>query len=325
MTKEVRELLDKISTFDNGPKRRSVLSADKCIINFIAHLHWLKSRHCKTTYSDKYLVSVAFQKPKRFGSDAEVAAYCRVHLCVAILQLEKVVTQMRQGKSTVSAHSLRRYKLLLRDYLHDLKPIAEYLERRKNKNYAFFEGAKFYGVMAWQIFRASSQLSIMSLNESIKLDHKVTHIAAIFMLRQALEAKFQRIVHVQIYDAEHQNPKLRHDFHYTFIKKNLSFYEFTSVSFELLEYIYTWCSVIVHKAYQPLVWQLSYALQVSSGLFSDGPLDHSGGWSINGGVRIKDTDHMQSSFAQHFCSSYDHGIWCLEPSTPEAVSMYSAI
>jgi len=140
------------------------------------------------------------------------------------------------------------------------------------------------------------------------------------MLRQALEAKFERIVQVIPYNTSGDTPKLKHDFHYSFIKTNVARFQFTSVNFSLLEHIYQWCNVIVHSAVQPFAWQVPYAQETCSGLFASGPSRvRGGGWSIHGGVRILDKDSMQEAFAKHFCNSYDHGVWCIEYGEPEAV------
>lgn len=73
------------------------------------------------------------------------------------------------------------------------------------------------------------------------------------------------------------------------------------------------------EAVQPLAWQLPYALEVTEGLFKDGPQTRSGkGWSMFGGVQIADVAAMQAAFASHFIASYDHGIWALDWHEPEA-------
>lgn len=325
MTNEVRALLDKINAIDNLSKQKNSHSADTCVKNFLSHLQWLEDRHCKKTWPDEYLVSNCYNRFRWFATDAEASAYCRVNLYIATRQFEKLSKEMINAKGVITHQKLKQYKAIIRDYIFDLKPIAEHLERRKKKEYNFFTGQKNYGLMSWQIFLASRQLAAMSLDKSIQLDHKASHIAATFMLRQALEAKFERVIHVTLHDKSGQNPKIRHDFNYNFIKDNQNFFAFTAVDFLLLRKIYTWCNTIVHKAIQPLVWQLTYALDISKGLFSDGPLNDNGGWSINGGVRITDTDQMQKSYIEHFCKTYEHGLWCTEQQTPEAVCNYSQV
>jgi hypothetical protein len=326
MTKTARTLLAKL---DFGPikqHRKIRKSTDKCISEFLDHLHWLKSRHIKKNHSDGYLVSTCFEKPRVLKNDAEVNAYCRVHLAVAIKSLENLIKQIRGNNGKINHTSLRKYSEAIRDYLFDLRPLVEHLERRKDPSYEFFSGGKNYSVHTWELFRLSRQLAIQSAyrKEPFHVDHKTSQIASIFVLRQALEAKFERIIAVALYDSLGQTPKLRHGFHYDFINANPAYFEFTSVHFSLLKKLYDWCNVVVHRAFQPYAWQIDYAHSISSGLFASGNLNKNGGWSIHGGVRIHDLSAMQSAFIAKFCKEYDHGIWCVETSTPEAVTDYYA-
>lgn len=322
MANPARTLLDKLDA-DLGPKAKCVKkSANACLADFISHLQWLKSRHCQKSYKDDYLVPVLFQKPRLFASETERVAYCKCHLLVAINQLENLLTIMRDGKNSISHTQFKKHKPLLRDYLFDLMPIVEHLERKKDPRYEFFRGVKAYGMTGWQVFKASKQLSVLSVQQPIKIDHRGSQVASVFMLRQALEVKFERLVAASLHDKTGQTPKVRHDFYYSFIKQNLSLYEFTSVDFSLLRYVYIWCNVFVHRAIQPLAWQLPYALDICSGLFSDGQLNIKGGWSINGGVRVINQCKMQQTFAEYFRNNYKHGQWCIEYGTPEAVCDY---
>ncbi|MCZ4303852.1 hypothetical protein O4G98_03825 [Zoogloeaceae bacterium G21618-S1] len=241
-------------------------------------------------------------------------------MIVAISQFERLIAEMKAGHTEVKAEKLRKFSPLVHDYLHDLRPIVEYLERRKDPDYEFFRGSKSYQPMGWQLFRASRQLAVMTVNSAIRIDHNVSHIAAVFMLRQALEVKFERIIGVSLLDKWYQSPKLRHGFHYGFIKDNLSYFEFASVDFARLEQIYKWCSVLLHQAIQPFAWQLPYAFSVTEGLFDSDPVTETGHWSIHGGVRICGKAAMQNAFAEHFVRSYDHGIWCVQYGDTEAVS-----
>lgn len=318
-----RSLLNKIDGTKfpgNSPVRASY---DTCLSNFLAHLKWLKNRHCPKNYSDQHLVSVLFKSPGKFKSDSEKIAYCRSHLSVATDQFEKLITNLKNSKGQLTAHTVKKNTDQIRDYLHDLRPIAQELELRKNPNYSFFDGGKYYGAMGFQIYNASIELSKATKKNPVKLDHKLSQIASVFILRQALEIMFQRIIAVYFHDSMLQTPKLRHEFHYEFIKKNLDMFEFIEVDFKLLKKIYSWCNFSVHTATQPLVWQLSYAHQITSGLFATGQLHQKGGWSIHGGIRILDLKLLQEKFIEHFNKQNKSGnIYCVHCQKPEAVHKY---
>lgn len=265
-----------------------------------------------------------YGKPRPLRKDVEIAAYCRVHLQIAVQQFEQLICTMKSNKGKVSNTVLRTYSETVRDYLFDLQPIVEFLERKKDGKYEFFRGRKSYGVMSWELFRVSRQLAIQSSfrNKPLHIDHKTAQIVSIFVLRQALEAKFERIVAVILYDKNAQTPRLRHGFHYDFVADNPNYFEFTSVDFLLLRKIYEWCNTIVHRAYQPFAWQVSHAQSICAGLWAHGPMTARGGSSIHGGIRILDVDGMQTTFVKHFINSYEHGIWCVNFGAPEAVTGY---
>lgn len=301
-------------------------SANQCLLDVLDHLKWLQSRHAAKTYTCEYIVATAYGKPRSLCKDVEVAAYCRVHLQLATQQFEKLIKELKGANGIVPMTNLRRFSEIVRDYLFDLLPIVEFLERRKDASYEFFRGGKSYGVASWEIFRVSRQLAIQSAfrGKPFHIDHKTSQIASIFVLRQALEAKFNRIIGVYFFDKNEKTPKVKHDFHYAFIASNPDCFEFTSVDFSLLGKIYDWCNSIVHQAYQPLAWQISHAQSVCSGLWADGPNTQKGGWSIHGGVRILNLEDMQGRFARHFAASYDHGIWSVVFVKPEAVTSFYA-
>jgi hypothetical protein len=160
---------------------------------------------------------------------------------------------------------------------------------------------------AWEIFQSARLIQAQGIHKNIHLDQKSSQIASIFLLRQAMEVKFSRLIGVYFHDINGGTPRLKHDFHYKFIEDHIRFYDFKFVDFTLLQKIYDWCNVIVHGAFQPLPWQVAYAMQICAGLFMDG--EHEGGWSMYGGIVVNDKAAMQQAFCGYFAASYDHGFW----------------
>lgn len=315
-----QQLLQKIRPHHGQrPIRRSAID---CLTAFNEHLKWLRDRHLKKSWSDEYIISVAFRKSRKLESAAEEMAYCRVHLKLAVDFFQAMYDEINSNKKKPVAKNLNKYSELITDFIFDLMPIATYLEQKKDPNYEFLRGGKFYGVESFQIFNLSVDLSANSkLSENHpRLDHKTSQIASVFLLRQALEAKFERIVAVSLQDRKGDTPRLKHNFHYDFVKSNIHLYEFNNTNFTSLKTIYEWCSTVVHRPYQPLAWQISYAHHICGPLWHSGPLNRHGGYSVYGGVRILNIDSLRSEFINHFNSSYDHGIWCVNNYAPEAVT-----
>jgi hypothetical protein len=69
------------------------------------------------------------------------------------------------------------------------------------------------------------------------------------------------------------------------IRPHLSQIQFT-VDFNDLVKVYKWSNFYLHAGWRDFVWVPGYALQFLRPLFADTGRTPSGGWSINGGVRM---------------------------------------
>jgi hypothetical protein len=310
-------LLEKLRTSQRS-KASGRISAGKALSNFGDHLQWLMSRHIKKPLSDEYLAGICFGKIHALEGDAAVNAYCRVHLAIAADCFSELAAGLVK-RSARKSKGLKRNAEIIRNYLFDLKGIAEHLEQRKNPGYQFLSGAKNDNVRpTWQIFQLSRQLIIGAGLPESDFHHSASKIAAVFVLRQALEAKFGQLVAVDVYNSFGQIPRLKHDFHYEFIADNPAYFSFKAVDFALLKKIYDWCNEVINRLYQPYAWQIAYAHKICSGLF-DSPSSPSGGRrSTRDAVEIDNATGMQLAFMDRFISTYPQGIWALEAGTPEA-------
>jgi len=312
-------LLDKIGPHPSKASKR--ISANKAVEDFANHLDWLCSRHVKKSYNQSYLVGWVFGTKRTFNKKSEADGYCRANLLVANRCFKDLLVQMRGGRVKITSKSLQNYSEIVRSYVFDLKPVAEHLERQKDKDYVLFVGWQNYGVHTWEVFRVSRQLAIQSAfrGQLFHMDFKTSQIASVFVLRQALEAKFFRLVGVEIYNKDGDSPKLRHMFHYDFIVSHPHYFTFRHVAFTDLKKIYEWCNDVVHHVYHAVAWELDFAHEICKGLFNPVSVPPGSGWSINNAVEIKKVDDMQHEFMRHFVVSYHHGIWAIEAASPEAL------
>ncbi len=302
----------------------SRISADKAVSDFVDHLVWLKNRHVKKAWQQKYIVDQTFNTIGIVRNDADIMAHCRVHLAVATNQLKKIVIRMKGEASQISEESLKRYGDVLSDYAFDLMPIATHLGRKTDPDYVFMEGMKNRHVMSSEIFRFSKQLARQSTVQTAEhqADHKISQIASVFVLRQALELKFQRLIGVMLYNREFEMPRLDHGFHYNFVLKNPGFFSFKAVEFSLLRRIFSWCNLIVHRAYQPWAWQVDYAHEVCEGFFAPRESEPGTMWSIHNAVEIRDLLTMQRLFVDHVLKLEKiekDGPWATDFRDPEAM------
>lgn len=329
MVKPVTNLLNKLEPEYRKHRKEIRTPAEQALNDFSDHLQWLVKRHAKESYQEKYLLDGCFAKSRIFKTDAEVNAYCRVHLYVAVLQFQALLKDMTDDNGKIPNKNIKRYATIIREYIFDLKDIAEHLERQKDKDYVFFSGSKSYGVMSWQVFRLSCQLAVQSTLARMKspIEHRPAQIASIFVLRQALETKFDKLIGVFLHDSNGQSPRIRHDFKYNFIKDNKHFFDFKAANFESLKVVYDWCNEIVHGVYQPFAWQIAYAHQICGGLFWSLETAPGEGWSINNAVEVMGIGNMQAAYVSYFLNEHDKltkndknkVIWVICTREPEAV------
>lgn len=283
------------------------------------HIDWLAAKNAPKKYSDDYISSNCFSKAIWFDTTA-YKAFCRVNLQLGAKHFKKLVQEIKAQPSENLEKAISKTWPFLHDTLHDLRPFANFLESSKNKDYVFFEGGKSARAESWALYDFSKALyfNTRDIENPLKHHHKESHAASAFVLRQALEVKFERVIGVTAFDKNGSEPRLKHGFHYEFAKKHPELFDFQNLKFELVKRVYDWCSHVVHNALQPLAWQMPYAFEICHGLYASGEHGPGGGWSIHGGVRVLDVCEMQCKFSQYLLDNYDHGLWCFYFRKPEA-------
>lgn len=293
----------------------SFIDGKSAAVNLFDHyLDQLRIRHCKKQWSQEYKSGVAFRRDSFFSSSAELTQFCRVSLFLAQEQISRLVKEIEAINADDLDVALMNTTIV--DYIFDLKQVIEHLERAKTPDFVLFSGGKNYQAESFELFRLSSALLIGQLDKGA---HKTRQIAAVCVLRQSLESRFQRIIGVELHDKDGKGPKVRHGFYYKFIADNQDEVELRDCNLKAISSVYDWCNDIVHGAYQPLSWQLPFAHQVCAPLFFSGKSDDGNRWSVYGAARIRNLESMRQSFLGYFAGAYDNGIWCSECLNPEAL------
>jgi hypothetical protein len=314
-------LLDKLGDRFSGDRYKDT-SAEAALTLFVEHLDWLKSRHVKKSYQADYLVRTCFQKDPAPSNRAESNAYCRAHLSIAVEMFKLVVENLRAGKISIDVSVVNRADII-RDYIFDVKVIAEYLERQKNPSYQFFIGGKSHHLASFELFALSRQLASQSIvtGSENKLDHRAATVAAVCLLRQALELKFERLCAVNVYHEKKRRPRLKSDFYYVFICENINHFNFKYANFPHVTQVYVWCHNVVHQAFQPLAWQIDFAPVVTEKIFRPKEFEFGKSWSIFQAVEVADLALLRKKFEDYFMQSRkgdDRVGWKFEPFDPEA-------
>lgn len=295
--------------------------ADKAVKDFLAHLTALERKHAPNSLSDKYLASQVFGRSRALKNDVERAAYCRCHLKIALSQFGLLVSEFHDpAVNSITMARLAPWKDIVVDYIFDLLEIVPFLER-KTPGYVFFNGVKNADVHSWQVYVLSRRLAYQSVYQGRlpQFDHKPAQIAAIFVLRQSLELRFERLIGVYPEDKKGKRPRLKHGFHQEFIGAHPNYFQCHGFSIVDLQPVYDWCSEIVHLAYQPYAWQTAWALELCGQLLGTRSVPAGQHWNIANAVEVVDVSGMQSAFEAYFLKNYDHGSWRMTRMCPEEI------
>lgn len=274
-------------------------------------------------YSDEYLVEVCFNK-KEYMTPSEAMAYCHISLIVGVKYLRRYLDKVEREYEVRGDQAIIDASKSLQNYLHDFRPLAEYAVRVKEKDYVFFNGSKSSMSRTWDLYWLSSVLSYaasIAVENPLVGAHRECSVASVFVLRQAMEVKFERVVGVWLIDKKLNSPRYWHGFHYDFIRTHVEHFEFDGFNLSVLRAIYQWCSMIVHSTHVPLAWLLPMAHEYCGGLFSGGRQSEDGSWSIYGAIRVKNTDDMQRAFVDYFFREYDNGLYCIDFFESESVNL----
>jgi hypothetical protein len=297
--------------------------ADRAMADFLADLRALDQTHNRgKAIRPDLLAERAFARARPVTDERARISHCRYHLRLATEQLSLLDQEMRAPhQGALTQPTLEQFGRLITDTLFDLIDILPFLQR-KVKGWHYLTGHKNFRVDSWEVFLLARGLAFQSTftGSGPLFDHKAAQIASLFVLRQALELRFERLIAVYPINATEEGPRLRHGFHHAFLVAHPHFFETADgLNIKALFHLYDWLSEIVHKAYQPYAWQISFALQRAGELLHTCSVPAGQAWSIHNAVTIPDVSAMQAAFEEHFLATYDHGTWRMIRARPEAV------
>lgn len=288
---------------------------------FVELVSSFKKAHVRKKPKNLYLAEKVFSVKELFDI-SDYRQYCRGNLYMGAVKLASLVDEIKAAASGTNrdVEVIKRFKDVLHDYLFDLKWVIDFLEGEKRPGFRLFDGGKSVRTETFHVYHFSRSLAYSAhANENVLSHfHKEAQTVSAFVLRQALELKFERAVNVDLRGSDAKKPRLKHGFHYQFMLSNPELFKCEGTELPVIKKIYDWCSHIVHTGHQPWIWQMPYAFDLCSSLFGWGDLNSRGGGTVFGGIRVMDVPAMQLRFMEHFVKSYDHGLWCMSPLKPEA-------
>ena len=297
-------------------------TVDTAVATLLAEIAALDDQHNRRkTLSQDQLAEQVFRSSPTFKDERALTPYLRYQLRVARNELSALVGEMRgRNNGVVTATEIATFRDVLIDYMFDLRDILAFIQRNVS-GWSFFQGDKNRTVTSWEVYQLARGLAYHStyMGTGAYLDHKAAQIASMFVLRQAMELRFERLVAVYPTDPKGKAPRLKHGYHQEFIAANPQFFCADGFEIKKLRHLYDWCSEIVHQAYQPYAWQVSMALRRGGDLLRSRSAPADQAWSIFNAVRIDNVESMQAAFEEHFLATYGHGTWRFIRGRPEGL------
>lgn len=297
-------------------------TARHCVLEMKDYLVGVRQRHLKKDYLQNpgHLIGNVYREDAIADKHSEINAYCLCQICLAVHWYEKLVEELVQEKKPLHRKQFLRVADQIHNFLHDVRPYIEYLERKTDSEFEFFRGGKSYAQESWQVYRECFALLWASAHRPPRLSHRTGISYSIFALRQSLEVKFRRILGVHgIHDRNYDSLRIRHEFFPAFIDQNLSHFRIRYDSLTNLTKIYRWTNHFIHTGDIPLVWEAWYAIRYSRDLFRPTEPDENSSWSTYDGVRVVNYEELKEKLVDAVASEYGEGPWCFVFGRPEAV------
>lgn len=293
-------------------------SALRCLEELLCYIDSLVHYHIKKDYSEDHLVNTIFQESSNIRKPQQLENYCRCHLYIARNWLGALISDLKANNET-SHHHVIKFKSYISDFLFNIKTFIEYLERKKSKDYVFFNGIKHHGQHSATIFRTSMQLYWQSSENINNCSHSALINLSTFTLRQAIELKLQRIIGAQdIYDKTGNRLRTKLDMYSSFISENTDLITTNCHSIHNILTISKWTNKTIHKGATPYIWEQWYALTVSMHLFERIEGRQNDSWSINDPVEIIDYEKVKMRFVE-YATKDESTIYCFDLRDPEVV------
>lgn len=298
------------------------VSPRRCLEDMQAYLKAVVDRNVKKDYlkNHNYLIGVLYKENGILKTDSEVRAFCKCQLTLAVHWFDELLDSLNSQPGAMRRERILKVGEHLHDFMHDVRPIIEYLERRHDSEFVFFEGGKAYGRPAWQIYRESYSLYWSSSNNQPSVSHRNGISLSVFTLRQSLEILFQRVLGFYgAHDKNYTEPRLRHDFFPEFIEKHIDKFNVRYHSLRNIIKLYKWTNFFIHTGVMPRIWEPWFALEYCKNLFQPPSPGATGGWSIYGAIEVSEFDWLREKLLEDICANYGEGPWCFEFGKPEAV------
>lgn len=244
--------------------------------------------------TDKYIGDTIFKIDKPFVDDSEFEKIASDNLTAAYYAFIEL-REMLEKRNIFNDEGIKKYGYIISLLLHDVRRFANFIGKTKNNDYYFFNGnmasiedSHFHYIGSWQLLYNCTF-------EDNMLDNKFAYILSPVALRQALELKIQRILGVADFcDVNGQKVFTKHHFFFDLIRKNIFHFNFQNENFKIIQKIFEFCNISVHKGVMPYYWQMHYAIKFCNPLFFDQNSTSNKNFNFHSSIKIKNYEELKN-------------------------------
>ncbi|MNJ95335.1 hypothetical protein D3C87_130450 [compost metagenome] len=244
--------------------------------------------------SNDHIGNSIFNSLRGEVSDNEFETHIKDHFTAGYMTFLDIKERLIKDE-VFDQFGIRKFGYIISLIIYDIAGFADFIGRKKEQNYYFFLGGKSNIEHSKWHYLGTFQLLHHSTFEDKRLDDKFAYILSAVSLRQTLELKTQRILGVGDYfDKNGKKVFASHNFFFNFVDINKDHFNYGKVNFRIIQKIFEFCNISVHKGIMPYFWQMHFAIKFCDPLFYEKDIDITKGWHIDGAIKIKKYEELKN-------------------------------
>lgn len=231
-------------------------------------------------------------------SDKKLEIYANDHFTAGYNSFLDIKEKMIE-ENCFDYKGIRKYGYLINLIIYDLRPFANYVGKKIDPNYIFFDGGSTNIEDTIWHYLGTKHLVFNSVHENKMLDDKFAIILSAVSLRQTVELKMQRILGIADFeDLNGEKIFTSHNFFFDFILKHKTHFDLSKINLKIVQKVFEFCNLSVHKGIMPFYWQMFYAFKFCDSIFYDPDYKQRPYWSIHSAIRISNYEKLKQKIEE---------------------------
>lgn len=302
--KYIHALLEKTRGRNSENYSEQNISAQEAFLLTEKELKRLNSSIRSKQLSEEHIGNSIFKSLRGEVAENEFKSHAHDNFTAGYYSLLDIKTRMIE-ENCFNEVGILKYGYIIANIVFDLLPYANYIGQHTDSSYYLFSGGKSNIEDTRWHYHGTMQLLYNCTFDKKILDDKFAFILSAVSLRQTIELKMQRILGVADYfDLKGQKIFTNHYFFFDFILQNKSHIDLSSLNIRIIQKVFEFCNICVHKGIMPYYWQMYYATKFCDPLFFDPDNKKRKNWSIHSSIRITNYNHLKTKLENELLEKF---------------------